>query len=238
QRAAARAAFDSSETDVNRLLQEYADHLLFSNQGRRLLSEFQTLSREWIAGAKQIMSLAERGRREEALALLNGSVDSIVERLSKVSDELIQNNQELASAAGQDALSAVEESRGRLLVANTFVVLVTFLLGFFTLRRIVNPIRSLETSVKTIAAGNFAQEVPFTQATDETGELARSIDVLKRGAASMEQQRWVKSSGAKLTNELQVARSLAEFGQQLVSGLMPMLGGGVAGFYLFEEGRL
>ena len=31
------------------------------------------------------------------------------------------------------------------------------------------------------------------------------------------------------------ANSLAEFGQRLLSGLMPLLGGGVAGLYVFEE---
>src|SRR5262245_37393268 len=34
QRAAARAAFDAGEQDVTRLLQDYADHLLYSDQGR------------------------------------------------------------------------------------------------------------------------------------------------------------------------------------------------------------
>ena len=117
---------------------------------------------------------------------------------------------------------------------------MTGLLGFLTFRRIVHPIRALEASVKTIAAGDYTKEVPFTKATDETGGLARSIDVLKQGAAAMDGQRWVKSNAAKLTGELQGAASFAEFGQRLVSGLVPMLGGGVAGFYLFEEnpGRL
>ena len=240
QRAAARAAFDQDERNVIRLLQEYADHLVFSNQGRRLLSEYQALSREWIAGAKQIMSLAEHGQQEEAQALLNGSVVGIGNRLSKVSNEWIQNNQELAAFAGQDAVRAVEESRRRIFVANTFLIVVTGLLGFFTFRRITSPLRALEASVKTMATGNFAQDVPFIQARDEVGELARSINVLKQGAAAMEEQRWVKSNAAKLTGELQGATSLAEFGQRFVSGLMPMLGGGVAGLYLFEEnpGRL
>ena len=238
QRSAARSAFEEEEQDVIRLLREYADHLVVSDQGRRLLSEYQALGREWIGGAKEVMSLAEHGRQEEAVALLNGSVVGIGDRLSKISREWIQNNQELAAAAGHDAVSAVEESRWRILVANSSVILATGLLGFFTLRRIVGPIRALETSVKTIAAGNFAQAVPFTQATDETGELARSINVLKQGAAAMDEQRWVKSNAAKLTSELQGATSVAEFGQRLVSGLMPLLGGGVAGFFLFEEGRL
>ena len=77
--------------------------------------------------------------------------------------------------------------------------------------------------------------VPFTKATDEIGGLARSIDVLKRGAAAMEEQRWVKANIAKLTGALQGAPSHAEFGQRLLSGLVPVLGGGVAGFYLPED---
>ena len=209
QRAAARAAFDQEERKVIRLLQGYADHLLVSDQGRRLLNEYQALSREWIAGAKQVMSLVEHERQGEALALLNSSLVGIGDRLSKLSNEWIQNNQELAFAASRNAVRAVEESRWRILVANSSVILVTGLLGFFTFRRIVGPIRALETSVKTIAAGNFAQDVPFTLAADETGELARSINVLKRGATAMEEQRWIKSTAAKLTGELQGAASLA-----------------------------
>ena len=111
-----------------------------------------------------------------------------------------------------------------MLIANSAAILLTGLLGFLTFRRIVKPIRALETSVKTIAAGDYTKEVPFTEATDETGGLARSIDVLKQGAAAMDEQRWVKSNASKLTGELQGAASLAEFGQRLVSGLVPAAG--------------
>jgi HAMP domain-containing protein len=116
-----------------------------------------------------------------------------------------------------------------MMIANSAAILLTGLLGFLTFGRIVKPIQALETSVKTIAAGDFTKEVPFTQAADETGGLARSIDILKQGAAAMDEQRWVKSNASQLTGELQGAASLAEFGQRLVSGLVPMLGGGVAG---------
>ena len=122
-----------------------------------------------------------------------------------------------------------------MLVANSTAFLLTSLLGFLTFRRIVTPIQALEASVKTIAAGDYAKAVPFVGATDETGGLARSIDVLKQGAAAMDEQRWVKSNVSRLTGELQGAASLAEFGQRLLSGLVPMLGGGIAGFYVFDE---
>src|SRR4029453_6681159 len=59
--------------------------------------------------------------------------------------------------------------------------------------------------------------------------------VLKQGAAAMDQQRWVKSNVSRLTGELQGAASLAEFGQRLLSSLVPMLGGGVAAFHVFDD---
>jgi two-component system sensor histidine kinase/response regulator len=51
----------------------------------------------------------------------------------------------------------------------------------------------------------------------------------------MDEQRWVKANAAKITAELQGAASFAEFSQRLLSGLVPLLGGGVAGFYLLDR---
>ena len=93
-------------------------------------------------------------------------------------------------------------------------ILLTGLLGFLTFRRIVKPIRALDESVRTIAAGDYAQAVPFTRATDETGGLARSVDILKHGAAAMDEQRWVKANVSRVTGALQAAASLAEFGRR------------------------
>ncbi len=234
-RAAARALFNEDEAEVNRLLQEYADDLVLGDKGRRLLDEYQTLSREWIAGAKHVMSLAEEGGRAEALAFFNGNVAELGVRLSEVSNEWISYDEEAAAAAGKESIAVIERFQREMLVANATALLLTGLLGFLTLRRIVKPIQALEASVKTIAAGDYGKAVPFVSSTDETGSLARSIDVLKQGAAAMDEQRWVKSNVSGLTGELQGAASLPEFGQRLLSGLVPMLGGGAAGYYVFDE---
>ena len=91
--------------------------------------------------------------------------------------------------------------------------------------------------MKTIAAGDYGKAVPFVDAEDETGGLARSVDVLKQGAAAMDEQRWVKANVSRLTGRAAGRASLAEFGGRFLSELVPMLGGGVAGFYLFDETR-
>ena len=235
QRARARALFDEDEADVSRLLREYADGLIVDSKGRRLLDDYQALSREWIVNAKQAMRLANEGHGGEAVALLNGPVTDLGVRLSKVSNEWIAYDEEAATAAGRESITGIERFQTQMLVANSTAFLVASALGFLTFRRIVQPIRALEASVRTIAGGDYERAVPFVGAPDETGGLARSIDVLKQGAAAMDAQRWVKSNVTRLSGELQAASTRAEFGQRLLSGVVPLLGGGIAGFYVFDE---
>src|SRR6185436_5487601 len=164
-----------------------------------------------------------------------GCIAELGPALSKVSSEWIAHDQQAATAAGQESVAGIERFRRNMFVANATALLVTGLLGFVTFRRIVTPIQALEASVKTIAGGDYQKAVPFVRATDETGGLARSIDVLKKGAAAMDEQRWVKSHVSALTGALQGAASLEEFGRRLLSDLVPMLGGGIAGFYIVDE---
>ena len=235
EQAQARAAFDAAKGEVTRLLSQYEDSLISDDRDRRLLNEYRVSSREWITRAENVMSLAAGGRQNDAVALLSGPVAQLGKRLAQASGEWVQYNEELATVAGKAAIQSIEHSQRNMLIAVCAALALSALLGLLTFRRIVHPIRSLQTAVESIAGGDYAKEVPCIQARDETGELARSIDVLKRGAAAMEGQRWVKANAAALTGQLQGATTLAEFGQRLVSGLMPVLGGGVAGFYVFED---
>jgi two-component system, sensor histidine kinase and response regulator len=237
QRRAARDAFAEDEKEVGSLLREYADHLVLDATDRRLLGEYQTLSREWMATAKRIMTLTNEGHHDDAVASFNDEYADLGARLSQVSNEWIAYDREAAATAGNASIAGIERFKSRMLVANSAALLLTGLLGFVTFRRIVTPIQALEGSVTDIAAGDYAKAVPFISATDETGGLARSIDVLKQGAAATDQQRWLKSNVSRLTGELQGVASVEEFGERLLSGLVPMLGGGVAAFYVVDEKR-
>ena len=234
-RAEARARFDHDEREVNRLLQEYADRLVLGDRDRRLLGEFQTLSREYVSGARQVMLLKDQGQDAEALAYFERSIRLVGLRLSEVSNEWIAYDQQAATAAGSASVAGIERFQRRVLLAAIGALVLTGILGILTFRRIVNPITGLESSVKAIAAGDYARAVPFVRAEDETGGLARAIDVLKQGAASTDEQRWVKSQVSEITRALQGAASLPEFGERLLSHLVPILGGGVATFHVFDE---
>ena len=238
ERVSVRATFERDEAELDRLLDQYEGNLISDDRDRRLLNDYRNLYREWLDRVKEIAALSDAGRREEASELLRGrAFQDLGERMSNASVEWIRLNEDLAHSASQTVVDSITAARWRMLAANTAAIVLTALLGFFTFLRIVKPIQALDASVSAIAAGEYGNEVPFTRATDETGGLARSVDVLKQGAAAMDEQRWVKSNVSRLTGDLQVAASLPEFGQCLLSDLVPMLGGGAAGFYVFDEGR-
>ncbi len=232
--SAARVLYDEDVVDLNRMLTDYADKRITGEQGQRMLNDFRALSRQWMSDADKVMSLASVGQKGEAIALFSGSVMGLGKKLSDLLKEWVQFNEKLATDAGHEALGSIEGARLNLMIAVGSAIALSIVLGLLTYRRIVHPIRGLQTAVESIAGGDYSKAVPFTKAMDETGALARSVDVLKRGAEAMEEQRWVKTNAAKLTGELPGSASLAEFGKRLLSGLVPVLGGGVAGFYILE----
>jgi PAS domain S-box-containing protein len=240
QRSEARAAFEEDDRALTQLFQTYGDAYIHDERNRRLFGDFRELSRQYVVEARRVMALAQEGRKDDALAYFRDTIAPIGGSLSRVSTEWIEYNRDLGSNAARSALTAIEQTRRQMLTADVTALLLTSLLGFLTFRRIVNPIRALERSVQIVAAGDYTQSVPFTAATDETGSLARSIEVLKHGAAAIDEQRWVKSSASKVIADLQGARSLTEFGDRFLSSLMPLLRGGVATVYMLEEeaGRL
>ncbi|HUO09522.1 MAG TPA: PAS domain S-box protein [Phycisphaerae bacterium] len=234
ERDAAKNSFEQRRVELQRLLQAYSDNLISDEKDRRLLGDFRSLTDKWIAQAEEILALSAAGRPDDAVSALPAHT-AVGEQLSNVSQQWIKYNEDLAKEAGTAAIDSISRALLNMYIAVAVAIILSALLGLLTFRRIVVPIQALESSVKKIAAGEYHHDVPFIDAHDETGGLARSVNVLKQGAAAMDDQRWVKTSAAQLTAELQGAASFADFGQRFISGLVPLLGGGVAGLYLAEE---
>jgi CHASE3 domain sensor protein len=106
-RAAAGKAYDADRVELDRLLVDYADHRTTTAQGRRLLEDFRTMSREWLVGADQVMSLASTGRKDEAIALLLGPLAETAHKVGKISSEWIKFNENAATHAGHIAVAAI-----------------------------------------------------------------------------------------------------------------------------------
>src|SRR5204863_62135 len=103
---------------------------------------------------------------------------------------------------GDATIVTIQRASRALLLAVLLALALSATLGLVTYRRIVRPLHGLQTSVETIAKGDFAQAVPFTHEVDETGSLARSVEVLKLGVVEFASFRPLAAKETALVEEL------------------------------------
>jgi signal transduction histidine kinase/DNA-binding response OmpR family regulator/CHASE3 domain sensor protein/HPt (histidine-containing phosphotransfer) domain-containing protein len=234
-RAEILAAYEKNKAELITLLRKYEDTLVSDAHDRRVVGEVRERVREWLAAADQALALAAAGNNTAAAAEISRRLN-LGRQTAALMGEWLEHNEQVATSAGRATIATIHRAIKAVLAAVVIALAVSALLGLATYRSIVRPLHGLQRSVESIAKGDFDREVPFTKGRDETGSLARSVDVLKGGAAAMEEQRWIKTHAAGIAARLQSAASFGELGQHLLSGLVPALGGGVGALYLVEAG--
>ncbi len=173
--------FERRKAELARLVRQYEDTLTSDERDRRLTTEVRERTREWVAGAEHALALAAAGDKKAGVTHLTVTLAPLGAQVGSLMSEWLQHNEELASEAGAATVVTIQKATRALLIAVLVAVALSGVLGFATYRRIVRPLHALERSVESIARGDFDQEVPFTGAADETGALARSVEILKGG---------------------------------------------------------
>jgi PAS domain S-box-containing protein len=199
--------------------------------------EAHKLMRSWLDLANRTMAQSESGQKAEALAAINpemkGDLDGLREQAAKSSVDWAQNTRERALVTGADALAAAARGKVVFLIIAAGTILGATILGTRTYVRVVTPIQLLQGTVKEIARGDFHAAVPYTKASDELGELARTIDTLRQAAAATEDTRWCKEGVAAIASDLQHAATFEDLGKRTITGLASRIGDGVGRFYLY-----
>src|SRR5262249_12785965 len=87
ERGKALATFRTTEQDVGRLFDHYADTLTSDERDRRLLGGFRELTGQWVAEANRVITLVTAGQRQEALDRLFATLPALGQRTHTVSGE-------------------------------------------------------------------------------------------------------------------------------------------------------
>ncbi len=165
------------------------------------------------------------------------------ERVSDVSmhglqaslDALFEFNRALAESTQTRVNGAAARAKWQLFGTLLVCFIVSVLIGVWAIRSVITPIGSLTTAVMTISQGNYSQQVPFLAARDETGDLARSINVLQQEASAMAGQRQLKDHLSQIITVLQSAGSEAEFATRLLNWLVTNFGANGGHVYLVDQ---
>ena len=136
------------------------------------------------AGVTHVAELIRAGRTEEARKVQLDEIMPSADRLERLTNQLV-------NIAEADMVAAIETTEGaygtsRLIVVSFAVgsILLALGLGYIISWSLIEPVKKIETRLRQIAAGDFAQQVAVAN-RDELGVLARQCqpDVRAAGAA-------------------------------------------------------
>ncbi|HEX6811262.1 MAG TPA: response regulator [Planctomycetota bacterium] len=202
-----------------------------------LIAEAKRNSDRLVLLEKQAFEAIERQDKARAVQIVYGpdyeaAKTSIMDPIAQCRRKLQQRyTSEAVALAGRSRLFA---SISLSLMFTCAAAMVAALLLFYR-RRVVNPLVDLEANLRDLIARKPGAQIGHQHDNSELGEVARSMEGYRLTVEAAEGQRWVKASVAEIAGALQGAEQPEEFGAQLLSKLVPLVGGGLGAFHVRDE---
>lgn len=189
---------------------------------------------------KEGIRLREVGGFEAAQQfILTDQGRQLMQQLRTLIGEMREQEQELLQERTTQAQLAAQQTVNTVAYGVPLSIIVLSLVGWSLSRNISRPLRKLSDTAEQIAGGNLAIALPDTTAQDETGVLTRTfnqmVTSLRETIQSNENQRWLKSNLADLSQQLQGQRSLETLAELVLTYVAPLVSAQQGVFYLYDE---
>ncbi|WOD41804.1 response regulator [Nodosilinea sp. E11] len=176
--------------------------------------------------AAQAFILTDRGRQ------LMEQLRDLIADMRLAEEALLQERAAQAQLSAEQTLYTIA-----LGIPASFVLLS--LVGWALARNISQPLRNLSNTAEELARGNLAIDLPHSTAQDETGILTRTFNQmvtnLRETINANEEQRWLKSNLADLSQQLQGQRSLEALSSLVLTYVAPLVEAQQGLFYRLDS---
>ncbi|RWL16998.1 MAG: GAF domain-containing protein [Mesorhizobium sp.] len=168
------------------------------------------------AGVTHVVKLVRAGRTEEARKVQQAEIMPSADRLERLTNQLV-------NIAEADMVTAIETTEGaygtsRLIVVSFAVgsILLALALGYIISWSLIEPVKKIETRLRQIAAGEFAQQVTVVN-RDELGVLAGNVNQTSEQLGRLYQE--VQARTAELARSVGELEALGEVSKAVNSTL-------------------
>ena len=110
---------------------------------------------------------------------LQGQLDGLYTQMAEQLSIVIAHADQMGIAARQDLAAATENARMFIYSVIGAALLLTILAGVAIGWTIVQPLKKITGTMRTLSEGDLDAEVPFTSRTNELGEMARAVEVFR-----------------------------------------------------------
>jgi PAS domain S-box-containing protein len=204
-------------------------------EGKHLLAKFEENYAAYKRNVDRAIGMVHKGQVDEARTYVAG-MD--FQRPGIAANESLGEMAKIKEAGAKEAVlkgaEVAEYEQFTTLVLLIGGGIAGLLVGLLIAYSIRNPINQIRRSVEQLAKGHLNETVPHTDYPNETGDLARAIEVLQAEARRMEAQRWIKAHIADISSELQQVTRFADLATRFMSRIAPLIKLGHGVFYIYE----
>jgi methyl-accepting chemotaxis protein len=173
-------AYEEISASYDKSLQQALDAAAGDPELVAPLESIRGAVNEWRDGpvATQLKNMRHPSTVTEARAIeVTGAGEQLTAKLEAASALLAQEIQKNTEVANSEIASALKTTLFTV-IGSAIVMLVAAVFFFFVLSRSIgSPIRTITATMKELAAGNTAVEIPYAARADEVGNMAAAVAV-------------------------------------------------------------
>ena len=147
---------------------------LVQPKGKEMMQSIFDTRERYIAAQNQVIKLAEEGKKDEAVAYLNGDFRSVAVEYRKRVNDLIKYQGELLDAVGVEATKTAEMGMTMNIGLSIAAILIALIGAFLVTRSITQPLNLAVNVADELAQGNLTVKIT-SDSKDETGLLMASM---------------------------------------------------------------
>lgn len=163
---------------------------------------------------------------------LNNQIRQMIADMQTEEQRLLQLRATAAQTAAQRTLNSI-------LYGVPLYSILLILIGLLLARNISNPLRQIAKVANQVGAGDFSADIPLMRRQDEIGTLNNAFHQmvinLREITRRNNEQSWLKSNLAELTQLLQGHRDLTTVSRLILSELAPRVRAQQGAFYLLDR---
>jgi CheY-like chemotaxis protein/signal transduction histidine kinase len=240
-------------TGEQRYLEPYNAAIASINQKvrdlRRLTADNPNQQRNLDALEPQIMAkldelqetvrLKQAQRSEAALNVVRTDRGKqAMDEIRRTLDLMKAKEQELLRLRAGAAKAAASNTLGSITYGVPLTFLILALIGYLLTRTISRPLKEVSEATERIAGGDLLTKLPESDRQDEVGILTRSFNQmmvkLRETTQRNDEQTWLKTNLAEVSQQLQGQRDLAAVSRLILSNLAPFVGAQQGVFYVMN----
>lgn len=177
----ALAQNESKLNDIKRGMsaaQERYDALIVLPQERVLFDRFKAAEKRYLEHQNEVVALSQKGRVEDAIAVVNGEMSQLADELAGTLHELVELNRDNANLATELARGVFGKAKVWVVVMIVVAGLMTIVLALLLTRSIVLPLAQSLNVAEVVAGGDLTEDIRI-HGKDEPARLLHALKAMQ-----------------------------------------------------------